>query len=106
MTPFLLIPALIFQGFGLANFYNSSVSLVSEMIGQDDEASAIVLAAFNILESSSNAIVVFIIMAYKYCDYESSLKVIVALIPILCGSLAFIISKLRFKNIADQYSKF
>ena len=32
-TPILLYPALVIQGFGLANMLNASTSLVSEMIG-------------------------------------------------------------------------
>ena len=85
----------------MANLQNSATSLVSEMIGQDDEASAIVFATFNILESFSNGSVVFLIMAEHYCDHEVSLKFIIAIVPIICGSLAFLTSKLRFKNVAD-----
>jgi MFS family permease len=59
----LLYGGLFLQGFGMANMMNSSVSLVSEMIGQDDEASAIVFACFNIVESFSVGGVAFIIMA-------------------------------------------
>lgn len=36
-TPLMLYPALVLQGFGLANMLNASTSLVSEMIGQDDD---------------------------------------------------------------------
>jgi hypothetical protein len=49
----------------MANMMNTSTSLVSEMIGHDDQSSAIVYASFNIIESFSNGSVVFIINAYE-----------------------------------------
>ena len=52
----------------MANMMNSATSLVSEMIGQDDEASAIVFAAFNILESFSNGTVVYVLTAYEFVE--------------------------------------
>lgn len=93
--------SLVLQGAALANQLNTSTSLISEMIGQDDEASAIVFATFNIIESFSVGGTVFVIMSYSLVDVEAYLKIIIALIPIACAVFQYIISRLRFKNIAD-----
>ena len=90
---------MIIQGCGMANMMNTSVSLVSEMIGHDDQSSAIVYASFNIIESISNGSVVFIINAYELTKDDWSLKVIVSSIPIICSLITYIISYCRFKNI-------
>lgn len=97
-TPLLLYPALILQGCGLANMLNTSTSLVSEMIGQDDEASAIVFASLNIVESFANGGVVFIIMSYSLNDSPAHLKFVIGVMPVLSATGAYIISYLRFHN--------
>ena len=73
------------------------------MIGHDDEASAIVFASFNIAESFSNGYVVFLIMGNSLNDHESSLKIIMAICPILCAIGAYLLSYWRFRNMAKQY---
>jgi MFS family permease len=102
-TPLLLYPALVLQGFALANMLNTSTSLVSEMIGQDDHASAVVFASLNIVESFANGGVVFVIMSYSLNDDPGCLKFVIAIIPIMACIGAYIISYLRFKNIAYEY---
>ena len=102
-TEVLLYGALLFQGAGLANMMNTSTSLVSEMIGQDDEASAKVFACFNILESFSVGGVGYIIMACGLTDSGSSLKFTLAIIPALCALACYVESWIRFHNAADQY---
>jgi hypothetical protein len=66
---------------------NTSTSLISEMIGQDDESSAVVFATFNIIESFSVGGTVFFIMAYSLVDHTDSLKLIIAIVPIVCAIL-------------------
>ena len=99
----MLYPALILQGAGLANMLNASTSLVSEMIGQDDEASAIVFACLNIVESFSNGYVVFFIMSNNLQAHESSLKLIIGIAPILSACGAYVISWYRFRNSAKEF---
>lgn len=93
---------LFIQGFGMANMMNSATSLVSEMIGQDDEASAIVFACFNILESFSNGTVVYVLTAYGFVNDAGSMKFCLAIIPILCAIGAYTVSWARFRNRAEQ----
>ena len=82
----------------MANMMNTSTSLVSEMIGHDDQSSAIVYASFNIIESLSNGSVVFIINAYELTKDTLSLKIIISTIPIICSIISYLTSYLRFKN--------
>ena len=100
-TPTLLYTALFFQGAGLANMMNASTSLVSEMIGQDDQGSAVVFASFNIIESVSVGGVGFIIISLGLTDHAPSLKFILALMPIICATSAYGISWLRWHHATE-----
>ena len=82
----------------MANMMNTSTSLVSEMIGHDDQSSAIVYASFNIIESFSNGSVVYIIMAFNIYMDDWYLKFLISVIPIICSIVAYLISYIRFKN--------
>lgn len=82
---------------------NTSTSLVSEMIGQDDHASAVVFASLNIVESFSNGGVVFVIMSYSLNDDPEWLKFVIGVLPFLSCMGAYIISYFRFKNITQQF---
>ena len=94
----MLYAAMFIQGFGMANMMNTSTSLVSEMIGHDDQSSAIVYASFNIIESFSNGSVVYIIMAFNIYMDDWYLKFLISVIPIICSIVAYLISYIRFKN--------
>ena len=77
---------------------NTSTSLVSEMIGQDDQASAVVFASLNIIESFANGYVVFFIMSYSLNDDPYYLKIVIGIMPILSCCGAYLISWWRFRN--------
>ena len=81
---------------------NSSVSLVSEMIGHDDQASAVVFAAFNILESLSCGGLAYIVMACGMTESASSLKVLLGIMPVLLATCAYLLSRWRFKHVSDE----
>ena len=72
-TPIMLYIGMFIQGCGMANMMNSSTSLVSEMIGQDDEASAIVFASFNIIESFSNGGVAYLLTTLELVNDAASM---------------------------------
>ena len=101
----ILYTSLVFQGAGLANMMNTSTSLVSEMIGQDDEASAKVFACFNIIESFSVGGVGYIIMACGLTESASSLKFTLSCMPVICAISCYIISWIRFHHIAEEQYK-
>lgn len=91
------------QGCGMANMMNSSTSLVSEMIGQDDDASAIVFATFTIIESIANGSVAFILTTFKLVDKPDYMRWILSIVPIICSVLAFTASYLRFKSRTVEF---
>jgi hypothetical protein len=103
LLPLFLYSGLFLQGFGMANMMNSSVSLVSEMIGHDDQASAVVFASFNIIESFSVGGVAYIIMASGMTESKSKLYFTMLAIPVICGVSAYILSFWRFRQAAYEY---
>ena len=86
----------------MANMMNTSVSLVSEMIGQDDDSSAIVFASFNIIESFTNGGVVYILNAYELVNDGFAMKIVLSILPVICSVGAYSISYCRFKNKASE----
>jgi len=81
----------------MANMMNSSTSLVSEMIGMDDAACAIVFASFNIIESFSNGGVAYLLTAFKLVESATAMRWILSFVPIICANLHMLphISDLR-----------
>lgn len=77
---------------------NTSSSLISEMIGTDDEASAIVYATFNILESLSVGGVAFVVMGSGMVDEKLPLKVLMTAVPLGCAVCAYLLSYWRFRK--------
>ena len=55
------------------------------------------------MESFSNGFVVFFIMGQSLNDSPSSLKFIMGVMPIMAASGAYVISWLRFRNMAIQF---
>ena len=102
-TPIMLYIGMFIQGCGMANMMNSSTSLVSEMIGQDDEASAIVFASFNIIESFSNGGVAYLLTTLELVNDAASMQWILSIVPICCSIIAYTISYFRFKQRAVQF---
>lgn len=102
-NPYLLYSGLFVQGFGMANMMNSSTSLVSEMIGQDDAASAVVFASFNIIESFSVGGVAFLIMACGLNKSKQSLIFTMVVVPVICSISAYSISYWRFRTAAYEF---
>jgi hypothetical protein len=81
--------AFILQGAGIANMLNTSTGLISEMIGYNDSASAIVYALINFVESFSSGTVVFQIMAQSLIESSYSLKILLSFVPIACSIVAY-----------------
>ena len=75
---------------------NTSSCLISQMIGRDDDASAIVFAIINIAESYSVGGVAFSIMSLGIVDDATSLKGLVSIAPLICAFLAYFVSRARF----------
>ena len=80
---------------------NTSSSLISEMIGEDDDSSAIVYATFNILESLSVGGVQEFVLGSGIIDDVTPLKMLLSIVPIICAFGAFFISRWKFKKKHD-----
>lgn len=102
-TPIMAYSGMFIQGCGMANMMNSSTSLVSEMIGHDDQASAIVFASFNIIESFSNGGVAYLLTTFDLVRDATAMRWIMSVVPVACAVVAFVASYLRFKQRAVQF---
>lgn len=102
-TPIMAYSGMFIQGCGMANMMNSSTSLVSEMIGHDDQASAIVFASFNIIESFSNGGVAYLLTTFDLVSDATAMRWILSVVPVACAVVAFVASYLRFKQRTVQF---
>ena len=73
------------------------------MIGQDDQASAIVFASFNIIESFSNGGVAYILTTFEMVNDPDYMRWILSVVPIICSLVAYIVSYWRFKDRAREF---
>ena len=73
------------------------------MIGQDDEASAIVFASFNIIESFSNGGVAYILTTFQLVNEPTYMRWILSIVPIICSILAYTVSYFRFKKRTEEF---
>ena len=76
------------------------------MIGQDDEASAVVFATLNILESFSVGGVAFVVMDSGMVGDDTPalpLALLISVSPIIFAVLSYLISWARFRKKAEAY---
>ena len=71
---------------------NSSRSLISEMIAEDDDCSAVVYAAFNIIESLTTGLFVFMLLHSGMVDDIWPLKMLMAFLPMICAVCSYLMS--------------
>ncbi|CDW80446.1 UNKNOWN [Stylonychia lemnae] len=76
------------QGVGLAIMLNTATSLISDVIGKDDQSSAFVYGAYSFFDKVANGILIFFITAY-FNKKEQPLRYIIGLIPVICSIAAF-----------------
>ena len=57
-------------------------------------------ACFNIMESFANGYVVYYIMSNSLNDSEESLKIVMGVAPLIAAICAYIVSYIRFRNMA------
>ncbi len=67
---------------------NTATSLISDVIGKDDASSAFVYGSYSFFEKIVNGGVIFVITAY-FNRNETALRWIIAIMPTLCGLLAY-----------------
>ena len=79
------------QGVGLAIMINTATSLISDVIGKDDQSSAFVYGAYSFFDKVSNGVIIFGITA-SWIENETALRWCIAVIPAGCGLAAFILA--------------
>jgi len=67
---------------------NTATSLISDVIGKDDQSSAFVYGAYSFFDKVANGILIFFITAY-YNKKEMPLRYIIGLTPVICSVAAF-----------------
>lgn len=60
---------------------NTSTSLISDVIGQDSEASAFVYGIYSFLDKIANGVMLYILVAY-FSSNDKALRYIVTVIPV------------------------
>jgi len=60
---------------------NTSTSLISDVIGQDSEASAFVYGIYSFLDKIANGVMLYILVAY-FSSNAKALRYIVTVIPV------------------------
>jgi hypothetical protein len=75
----------------MAIMLNTATSLISDVIGNDSENSAFVYGCYSLFDKFANgALLYWIIAAYSEGNPEA-LGVIMAIVPIICSIVAFIL---------------
>ena len=67
---------------------NTATSLISDVIGKDDQSSAFVYGTYSFFEKVINGVIIFFITAY-FNKRQLPLKLISGLVPVLCSTFAF-----------------
>jgi hypothetical protein len=70
---------------------NTATSMISDVIGKDDQSSAFVYGAYSFFDKVSNGIIIFGITA-TWIENGDALKWCIAVIPVICSFLAYILS--------------
>ena len=88
------------QGVGLLIMLNTATSLISDVIADDTDHSAFVYGAYSFLDKVANGLLLFY-MVENYSNNPEALKWIMALTPIICTVLAYILNV-----IGANYSRY
>lgn len=70
---------------------NTATSLISDVIGTDDQSSAFVYGAYSFFDKVSNGIIIFGITAV-WIENPTALKWTIAIIPVMCSLGAYLLA--------------
>jgi MFS family permease len=88
MVNWIVYPAAAVQGVGIAIMLNTATSLISDVIGKDEESSAFVYGAYSFFDKIANGGIIFVITAFFNQD-ETALRWIIGLTPPICAALSY-----------------
>ena len=85
----------------MAIMLNTATSLISDVIGKDDQSSAFVYGAYSFFDKVANGIIIFFITAY-FNKNPDALRFIIGLTPIICSITSFGLSFIGSRIYADR----
>lgn len=83
---------------------NTATSLISDVIGKDDQSAAFVYGVYSFLDKLANGVLLFFITAYLVND-ATPLRWIISMTPIFCSVGAFGLTYLGRKLYSDRLAK-
>jgi Na+/melibiose symporter-like transporter len=101
----LVYPLSAIQGIGMAIMLNTATSLISDVIGNDSENSAFVYGCYSLFDKFANGALLFWIIAAYSEGHPDALKVIMAVVPIICSVIAFILTWTGNKFFSHKLAK-
>ena len=90
-SAYLVYPLAAFQGTGIALMLNTGTSLISDVLGKDNESAAFVYGVYSLFDKFANGFLGYILVA-DYSENAKALKFIIGLIPTLCALFCSIIT--------------
>jgi hypothetical protein len=75
----------------MAIMLNTATSLISDVIGNQSENSAFVYGCYSLFDKFANGALLYWIIAQYSEGNPDALKVIMAVVPIICSIMAFIL---------------
>ena len=101
----LVYPLSAIQGVGMAIMLNTATSLISDVIGNDSENSAFVYGCYSLFDKFANGILLFWIIAAYSENNPEALKIIMAIVPIICSIISFALTWTGNKFFSHKLAK-
>ena len=83
---------------------NTATSMISDVIGKDDQSSAFVYGAYSFFDKVSNGAIIFGITA-AWIENETALRWCIAVIPVSCSFLGFVLAYIGQKAFGQRLAK-
>ena len=89
----------------MAIMLNTATSLISDVIGKDSENSAFVYGCYSLFDKFANGILLFWIIAAFSENNPEALKIIMAIVPIICSIISFALTWTGNKFFSHKLAK-
>ena len=100
----IVYPIAIVQGVGTAILLNTSTSIISDVVGQDNTSSAFVYGFYSFMDKLANGIIISWLVAV-YSEEEGPLRWIISMLPIISCSSALLCSWIATKLYSNRMAK-
>lgn len=103
-TKWPIYPCAAVQGVGTAIFLNTSTSIISDVIGDDNTASAFVYGVYSLMDKVANGILIAILVA-EYSTKARELRWIISTLPTLSAISGLICTYIATKYYSSRLAK-